>query len=102
MTFIEKELREIEETTKQLPTRPIQSCNIRTPEEIEHEEHIHQEALKLGINLDMTNDAAEAEDSDKLQALIYLMKGKQVPEELRTRILDKKNTEEYKGYMDEK
>ena len=50
----------------------------------------------------MTNDAAEAEDSDKLQALIYLMKGKQVPEELRTRILDKKNTEEHKGYMDEK
>lgn len=49
--------------------------------------------MKLGINLDMTNDVTEAEDFDKLQALVYLMQGKEVPEELRKKILEKKGSD---------
>ena len=93
MTAMEKEVCRIEELLKQAPKKPIETYNIRTKQEIEHEEYIHQEALKLGINLDMTNDVTEAEDFDKLQALVYLMQGKEVPEELRKKILEKKGSD---------
>ena len=93
MVGMEKEIYEIENLMKQVPKRPLDNHNIRSKKEIEREEYMHQEALKLGINLDMTNDVVESEDFDKVQALICLMEGRDVPIELRKRILDKKEQE---------
>ncbi|MDO5417562.1 MAG: hypothetical protein Q4F29_10215 [Lachnospiraceae bacterium] len=89
MTTLEKELAQLHEMTASISKRKHPEIAERTPEEMEKEIWLHEEALKLGINLDMTNAVPEDDEYEveKTQALVYLMQGKEVPKDLREMLM---------------
>lgn len=62
-----------------------------TEEEIKERLRIERELEELGISTSLfDDDSGEHEDLDVLEAIILVNQGKKVPEELRQRILKKK------------
>lgn len=59
--------------------------SLPTPEDIEKRNEIFEKALEVGINLMMTDDTGK-ENYYRDLALLYIIEGKEVPEELKVKI----------------
>lgn len=67
---------------------------VRTEDERMKEQKIHEKAMKIGINLKMT-DSSERENNYRNLALLYILEGKEIPEDLLEKIVleDQKQNE---------
>lgn len=79
---IDVHLKEIDRLIQLSPTRTVDRSQIRNPKEIERHEQMKQYALRLGINLYMTDDTESSYDKDKEEAYLFITRGQKVPEEL--------------------
>ena len=70
--------------------------SVRTADERLKERMIHENAMKLGINLKMT-DSAEKENNYRNLALLYVLEGKEVPEDLLEKIILEDQRQEEKS-----
>ena len=65
---IDVHLKEIDRLIQLSPKRTVDRSQIRNPKEIERHEQMKQYALRLGINLYMTDDTESSYDKDKEEA----------------------------------
>lgn len=82
---LQSEREYIEMLKKELKPKSMFPDDVRTEEEKMREQEIYEKALKIGINLKMTD--GEIEDSYyRDMALKYIIEGKEIPEELLEKI----------------
>ena len=62
---------------------------LETQKEIERHEQMKQYALRLGINLYMTDDTESSYDKDKEEAYLFITRGQKVPEELERKLIQR-------------
>ena len=78
---IDVHLKEIDRLIQLSPKRTVDRSQIRNPKEIERHEQMKQYALRLGINLYMTDDTEEA--------YLFITRGQKVPEELERKLIQR-------------
>lgn len=84
----------IQQIREQMVKKSADGRSVRTADERLKERMIHENAMKLGINLKMT-DSAEKENNYRNLALLYILEGKEVPEDLLKKIaLEEQRQEE--------
>lgn len=66
---IDVHLKEIDRLIQLSPKRTVDRSQIRNPKEIERHEQMKQYALRLGINLYMTDDTESSYDKDKEESV---------------------------------
>ena len=86
---IDVHLKEIDRLIQLSPTRTVDRSQIRNPKEIERHEQMKQYALRLGINLYMTDDTESSYDKDKEEAYLFITRGQKVPEELERKLIQR-------------
>lgn len=86
---IDVHLKEIDRLVQLSPKRTVGRSQIRNPKEIEKNEQMKRYALRLGINLYMTDDIETDYDKDKEMAYLYITKGEKVPEELEKKLIQR-------------
>ena len=86
---IDVHLKEIDRLIQLSPKRTVDRSQIRTPKEIERHEQMKQYALRLGINLYMTDDTESSYDKDKEEAYLFITRGQKVPEELERKLIQR-------------
>lgn len=84
-----KELKGIDRLIQLSPKRTVDRSQIRNPKEIERHEQMKQYALRLGINLYMTDDTESSYDKDKEEAYLFITRGQKVPEELERKLIQR-------------
>lgn len=72
---IDVHLKEIDRLIQLSPKRTVDRSQIRNPKEIERHEQMKQYALRLGINLYMTDDTESSYDKDKEEAYLFITRG---------------------------
>lgn len=70
-----------------------------TEVEMERRMQIAEELESLGISISKFDVKDEHEDEDVLQAMIYANEGKEIPEELKKRLLEKRKSEQKKRHI---
>ncbi len=70
-----------------------------TEVELERRVQIAEELDSLGISISKFDAEDGHEDEDVLQAIIYANQGKAIPEDLRKRLMEKKNMEQKKRHI---
>ena len=94
---IQEQMLRIEELKKAMPKRELNPKDKPTEEELKRYQIRDQRARELGIVIDITTYEGEEEDLDKLRAyVVYIMKDKEVPVELKEKILKKNREQEYR------
>lgn len=86
---IDVHLKEIDRLVQLSPKRTVGRSQIRNPKEIEKNEQMKRYALRLGINLYMTDDTETDYDKDKEMAYLYITKGEKVSEELERKLIQR-------------
>ena len=86
---IDEHLKEIDRLIQLSPKRAVDHSQIRNPKEIERHEQMKQYALRLGINLYMTDDTESGYDKDKEEAYLFITRGQKVPEELERKLIQR-------------
>ena len=86
---IDVHLKEIDRLIQLSPKRTVDRSQIRNPKEIERHEQMKQYALRLGINLYMTDDTESSYDKDKEEAYLFITRGQKVPEELERKLIQR-------------
>ena len=86
---IDVHLKEIDRLIQLSPKRTVDRSQIRNPKEIERHEQMKQYALRLGINLYMTDDTESSYDKDKEEAYLFITRGQKVPEELEKKLIQR-------------
>ena len=86
---IDEHLKEIDRLIQLSPKRTVDRSQIRNPKEIERHEQLKQYALRLGINLYMTDDTESGYDKDKEEAYLFITRGQKVPEELERKLIQR-------------
>ena len=90
------ERNEIQQIREQMVKKSADGRSVRTADERLKERMIHENAMKLGINLKMT-DSAEKENNYRNLALLYVLEGKEVPEDLLEKIVLEDQRQEEKS-----
>ncbi|MBQ6875995.1 MAG: hypothetical protein IJN46_07145 [Lachnospiraceae bacterium] len=90
------ERNEIQQIREQMVKKSADGRSVRTADERLKERMIHENAMKLGINLKMT-DSAEKENNYRNLALLYVLEGKEVPEDLLEKIILEDQRQEEKS-----
>ena len=90
------ERNEIQQIREQMVKKSADGRSVRTADEKLKERMIHENAMKLGINLKMT-DSAEKENNYRNLALLYVLEGKEVPEDLLEKIVLEDQRQEEKS-----
>ena len=90
------ERNEIQQIREQMVKKSADGRSVRTADEKLKERMIHENAMKLGINLKMT-DSAEKENNYRNLALLYVLEGKEVPEDLLEKIILEDQRQEEKS-----
>lgn len=81
----------LEELKAELETQKAKECsygtedNLPTQEDINQRNELYEKALEIGVNLMMTDDTGKDNYYRDL-ALLYIIEGKEVPQELREKI----------------
>jgi histidinol phosphatase-like PHP family hydrolase len=81
----------------QKPKKPHQTAlqsNSVTPEELQQRKDKLNQLKELDIDTTIIDDSIEEENIDKLKASVLIMQGKEVPAELKQRILEKSNKQQ--------
>ena len=86
---IDVHLKYIERLIQLAPKRTFDRSQIINPKEIERHEQMKQYALRLGINLYMTDDTESSYDKDKEEAYLFITRGQKVPEELERKLIQR-------------
>ena len=81
----ENERKQISRLREQVVKNTKGNQDLRTECEKMKEQLIHDKAMKIGINLKMT-DSSETENNYRNLALLYILEGKEVLEELLEKI----------------
>lgn len=71
-----------------------------TEEELQDRMRIAEELEKLGISISKFDTADGHEDKDEMQAIILVKQGKNIPEDLKERLMDKKRMADKKSKQD--
>lgn len=90
------ERNEIQQIREQMVKKSADGRSVRTADERLKERMIHENAMKLGINLKMT-DSAEKENNYRNLALLYVLEVKEVPEDLLEKIILEDQRQEEKS-----
>lgn len=79
------------------PSKPHKIVNVRgipTEKDIKIRQERINKLKALGIDIATIDDSKESEDTDKLEASLIIMQGKELPKELENRLLKKKEEQD--------